>query len=145
MNHSTKTFLLTLVMISWTGTSVFKAQTTNPKRNIPKEYPTIQVGTASFYADKFEGKQTSSGEIFSQKKLTGAHNTLPLGMWVKVTRLSNGKSVIVKINDRLHHKNKRLIDLSKAAAKKLGYTSNGLTRVQVEVLGKKRPEQAELK
>jgi rare lipoprotein A len=99
----------------------------------------IQYGTASYYADKFNGRKTSNGEIFSQKKLTGAHNTLPLGTWVKVTNLKNRKSVVVKINDRLHHRNPRLIDLSKTAAQKLDYISQGLTKVKVEVLGKNPP------
>ena len=99
----------------------------------------VQYGTASFYADKFEGRQTSSGELFSQSKMTCAHNTLPLGTWIRVTNLSNKKTVIVRVNDRLHHRNPRLVDLSKTAAKKLGYTGQGLTRVRVEVLGKKEP------
>jgi rare lipoprotein A len=99
----------------------------------------IQYGTASFYADKFIGRQTANGDIFSQDKMTAAHNTLPLGTWIRVTNLRNKKSVVVRINDRLHHRNPRLVDLSKSAAQKLGYTGQGLTRVKVEVLGKKQP------
>jgi rare lipoprotein A len=99
----------------------------------------VQYGTASFYADKFEGRKTANGEIFSQKKMTCAHNTLPLGTWVRVTNLRNKKSVIVRVTDRLHHRNPRLVDLSKSAAQKLGYIGHGLTRVKVEVLGKKEP------
>lgn len=101
----------------------------------------IQYGTASYYADKFEGRQTATGEIFTQQKMTAAHNTLPLGTWIRVTNLSNKKTVVVRVNDRLHPKNPRLVDLSKTAAKKLGYTGQGLTRVRVEVLGKKEPQQ----
>jgi rare lipoprotein A len=97
----------------------------------------IQYGVASFYSNSFQGKKTSSGELFSQKKLTAAHNTLPLGTYIRVTNLKNGKTVVVKVNDRLHHRNKRLVDLSYAAAQKLGYVKSGLTRVKVEVLGKK--------
>ena len=96
----------------------------------------IQYGTASYYADKFEGRPTMSDEIFRQNKLTGAHNSLPLGTWVRVTNLRNKKTVIVKINDRLHPKNKRLVDLSKAAATQLGYIGAGLTKVRLEVLGR---------
>jgi peptidoglycan lytic transglycosylase len=96
----------------------------------------VQYGTASFYADKFEGRRTANGEIFTQKGMTAAHNSLPLGTWIRVTNLSNKKSVVVKVNDRLHHKNPRLVDLSKAAAKKLGYTGKGLSKVRVDVLGK---------
>jgi rare lipoprotein A len=97
----------------------------------------VQYGIASFYANKFQGKKTSNGEIFSQKKLTAAHNTLPLGTYVRVTNLRNKRTVVVKINDRLHHRNKRLIDLSRAAAERLGFIKSGTTRVKVEVLGKK--------
>lgn len=97
----------------------------------------VQYGVASYYSNNFQGKKTSSGELFNQKKLTAAHNTLPLGTYIRVTNLKNGKSVVVKVNDRLHHRNKRLVDLSYAAAQKLGYVKSGLTRVKVEVLGKK--------
>ncbi len=102
----------------------------------------VQYGIASFYANKFHGRKTANGEIFSQKKLTAASNTLPLNTWVKVTNLRNKKSVIVKITDRMHHRNKRLIDLSREAAHQLGYTSRGLTRVKVEVLGKRKRKEA---
>ncbi len=102
-----------------------------------KNIPDVLYGTASYYANKFEGRLTANGEVFSQQKMTAACNILPLGMWIKVTNLHNGHSVIVKINDRLHYKNKRLVDLSKIAAKKMGYTGGGLTKVKVEPLGKK--------
>jgi rare lipoprotein A len=108
------------------------------KRSVSKEK--VHYGTASFYANKFEGKQTANGEIFSQKKLTGASNILPLNQWVRVTNTRNNLSVVLRINDRMHKNNKRLIDLSKAAAKKLKYTGYGLAHVKVEVLGKKLPE-----
>jgi rare lipoprotein A len=102
-----------------------------------KNIPDALYGTASYYANKFEGRLTANGEVFSQQKMTAACNVLPLGMWIKVTNLYNGRSVIVKINDRLYYKNKRLVDLSKTAAKKMGYTGGGLTKVKVEPLGKK--------
>jgi rare lipoprotein A len=114
------------------------AQTRNTRTGTPAQ---VQYGTASFYADKFIGKQTANGDIFSQDKMTAAHNTLPLGTWIRVTNLNNKKAVVVRINDRLHHRNPRLVDLSKSAAKKLGYTGQGLTRVKVEVLGKKKPSE----
>ncbi len=101
-----------------------------------------QYGVASFYANKFNGRRTANGEIFSQKKLTAASNTLSLNTWVKVTNLHNKKTVFVKITDRMHHLNKRLIDLSKAAAHELGYTGRGLARVRVDVLGKHKPAEA---
>lgn len=99
----------------------------------------IQYGIASFYHNKFEGRKTATGEIFSQKKISAASNRFPLNCWVKVTNVSNKRSIILRINDRMHPRNKRLIDLSHAAALKLNYTGRGLTRVRVEYLGKKKP------
>jgi rare lipoprotein A len=93
-------------------------------------------GTASYYADKFNGRETANGEIYDSKKMTAACNVLPLGTWIRVTNLSNQRTVVVKTNDRLHARMTRVVDLSRAAAEKLGYTGNGLTRVRVEVLGK---------
>lgn len=112
----------------------------SPKRTQPAEIPQVQYGIASFYDNKFEGRKTANGEVFSQKKLTAASNTLPLNCWVKVTNLSNKRSVYVRITDRMHHRNKRLIDLSRSAASTLGYTGKGLTKVKVEYLGRKKPE-----
>lgn len=104
----------------------------------------IQYGVASFYHSKFEGRKTSSGQPYDGNKYTAAHNGLPLGTWVKVTNIRNKRSVYVKINDRMHHRNTRLIDLSKIAAKDLGYIGRGLTKVKVEVLGKKKPAKAKI-
>src|SRR5438045_4371757 len=86
----------------------------------------VLVGTASYYADKFNGRQTASGEIYDGKKLTAACNSLPLGTWIRVTNLSNSRSVVVKTNDRLHPKMQRVVDMSRAAAEKLGYIGKGL-------------------
>ena len=96
----------------------------------------ILYGQASFYSDKFIGKKTANGEIFSQEKYTAACNLLPLGTWIRVTNLKNGKSVIVKTNDRLHPRMKRLVDLSRAAAKKINYINSGIAKVKVEVVKK---------
>src|SRR5664279_1228591 len=90
------------------------------KRSVSKEK--IHYGTASFYANKFEGRKTATGEIFTQKKLSGASNILPLNHWVRVTNTRNNLFVVLRINDRMYKNNKRLIDLSKAAARKLRYT-----------------------
>jgi rare lipoprotein A len=109
-----------------------------------KKPVTVQYGTASFYADKFEGRKTYTDEIFSQKKLSAASNTLPMHTWVRITNLRNHRRVVLRINDRMHPRNKRLIDLSRAAADKLGYTARGLTRVRVDVLGRKKPSAAEM-
>ena len=101
----------------------------------------VLYGMASFYSNKFSGRKTANGEIFNQSKLTCACNVLPLGTWIRVTNLRNGRTVIVKTNDRLHPRMKRIVDLSKAAAIKLNFVSSGLTRVKVEVLGKKQPKE----
>lgn len=100
----------------------------------------VLYGEASFYANKFNGRQTANGEIFNQNKLTCACNVLPFGTFIKVTNIRNGKSIIVKVNDRLHPKMRRIVDLSKAAAIKLGYTSHGVARVKVEVIEKNKPQ-----
>ena len=94
----------------------------------------IKYGTASFYAKKFNGRRTRNDEIYNSTKYTAACNVLPLGTWIKVTNLHNHKTVIVRINDRMNPKNKRLVDLSGVAANDLGFLGRGLTRVKIEVL-----------
>ncbi len=96
--------------------------------------PVSQIGIASFYAKKFNGRKTSSGEIFNNEKLTAAHKTLKLGTYVKVRNLKNDSTVIVKINDRLPKQSKRSIDLSRNAAIQLNFISAGLTKVEITVL-----------
>ena len=114
-----------------------------PANSRPKPIK-VQYGIASFYSNKFEGRKTYTDEIFSQKKLSAASNTLPMHTWIRVTNLRNHRSVVLRINDKMHPRNKRLIDLSRAAADKLGYTDRGLTRVRVDVLGRKKPTEAEM-
>ena len=109
-----------------------KTVTERSKKNTKTFY-----GQASYYSLKFQGRKTASGQTFSHKKFTAACNTLPLGTFIKVTNLKNGKTVVVQTNDRLHKRTKRLIDLTMAGAKKLGFVAAGLARVKVEVLGNK--------
>ena len=104
-----------------------------PSKASQKQH-TVLYGQASYYASKFHGRKTANGEIFDHKKMTAACNTLPLGTWVLITNLRNGKTIKVKINDRLHHKTRRLVDLTSAGAQKLGFIKQGLTRVKVEVI-----------
>lgn len=104
-----------------------------------KEPIKVQYGVASYYANKFEGRKTYTDEIFCQDSLTAASNTLPMHTWIRVTNLRNKRSVIVQINDKMHPRNRRLIDLSRAAAAQIGFAGHGLTRVRIDVLGKKRP------
>jgi len=91
-------------------------------------------GLASWYGAKFHGHRTSDGEIFSMYKFTAAHRTLPLPCFVRVTNLENGRSLIVRVNDRGPFHSHRLIDLSYAAAKKLGFASKGTTQVRVDAV-----------
>ena len=95
--------------------------------------PITQKGVASYYADKFHGRRTKNGEIYNKRKLTAAHNSLPMGTKVRVTNLRNKRSVIVKINDTGSFRT-RIIDLSYAAAQKLGMIRQGLAKVKVTVL-----------
>ncbi len=126
-----------LLPIALLGQQHHKTTKTPAKKNSK-----VQYGVASYYANKFEGRKTYTDEIFTQQKLTAASNTLPMHTWVRVTNLRNHRTVIVRINDKMHPHNKRLIDMSRAAADKLGYCGRGLTRVKVEVLGKKKPPEA---
>ena len=93
-----------------------------------------QTGRASFYANKFHGRRTSSGEIFKQDNLTAAHKTLKFGTIVKVVNLSNDSIVTVKINDRLSQSSSSIIDLSMKAAKQLNFVSKGHTKVKIEAI-----------
>lgn len=93
-----------------------------------------QKGTASFYADEFEGRQTASGDKYRAARKTAAHLMLPFGTLVKVTNTKNGKTVEVEINDRGPYSEGRIIDLSKSAAEELGFIHEGLAEVEIEVI-----------
>ncbi|KAB2878929.1 septal ring lytic transglycosylase RlpA family protein [bacterium] len=93
------------------------------------------TGTASYYADKFHGRKTASGETFNMHDLTAAHKTLPFGTIVKVTNLKNDKSVKLKINDRGPFVKDRIIDVSLAAAKELDMLGTGTAEVRVDIVG----------
>ncbi|HLT74899.1 MAG TPA: septal ring lytic transglycosylase RlpA family protein [Ohtaekwangia sp.] len=105
----------------------------------------VQTGKASFYADKFEGSKTASGEKYRKNKMTAAHKTLPFGTKVKVTNLGNNESVVVVINDRGPFVEGRVIDLSRAAAEKLRFVNQGIADVSIEVVdpgdGKTKPSE----
>ena len=97
----------------------------------PKPY---QVGMASWYGSYFQGKDTASGEPYNMYDLTAAHPTLPLGTMVKVTNIRNGRSIIVKVNDRGPVVPGRIIDLSYSAARALNFRNNGLAHVRLDVV-----------
>jgi rare lipoprotein A len=92
----------------------------------------VTRGTASYYADQFQGRRTANGETFNMHELTAAHRSLPFGTWVKVTNMNNGKDVIVRINDRGPYVKGRIIDLSIGAAKELGIVHSGIVQVKLE-------------
>ena len=134
--HNPLFCILVIVSFFYCTLSIAQQKLNLNKKGSHLFYRDIRYGVASFYADKFNGRPTSSGEIFSQDKLTCACNVLPLGTWVKVTNLLNGKFVEVKVNDRLNPRMHRLVDLSKKAAKNLEFISYGLAKVKVEVIKK---------
>lgn len=100
---------------------------------VPK-YRSSQIGYTSYYAHKFHGRPTASGEIYDMNGLSAAHRELPLGTIIRVTHLSNGKSVVVKINDRGPFIEGRILDLSLGAAKKLDMVNEGVARVKIEIV-----------
>ena len=108
----------------------YEVRTKAPKYRVKSTH----YGIASFYHHSLNGFKTYNGERYSDKKMTAAHKTLPMGTMVRVTDLRNHRSVIVRINDRLPKHSKRLIDLSHKAASKLHMISQGLAHVRIEVL-----------
>lgn len=111
------------------------------KTYYPREYEIYEEqGMASWYGSKFHGKRTANGEIYNKYDFTAAHNTLPLPSIVKVKNLENGKSVVVRVNDRGPFTKNRIIDLSKRAATQLGFLQKGTAKVEVVLLPKKTKE-----
>ncbi len=101
-------------------------------------------GVASWYGEQFHGRQAANGEIFNMEAMTAAHRTMPLGSIVRVVNLANGKHLHVRITDRGPYVNGRILDLSRAAAAELGMEQGGVAHVQVEIVGKRRPELLQL-
>ena len=101
-------------------------------------------GVASWYGEQFHGRPAANGEIFNMEAMTAAHRTMPLGSIVRVVNLANGKHLHVRITDRGPYVNGRILDLSRAAALELGMEQGGLAHVQVEIVGKRRPELLQL-
>ncbi|MBV9482243.1 MAG: septal ring lytic transglycosylase RlpA family protein [Acidobacteria bacterium] len=93
-----------------------------------------QVGIASWYGEYFQGKETASGEPYDMHDLTAAHPSLPLGTFLKVTNLSNGRSVVLRVNDRGPMVQGRIIDVSYSAARVLGFKAQGLERVRLDLV-----------
>ena len=117
----------------------------------PRLYPGrvpsfLQVGVASWYGDRFKRRPTASGEPFDPRDITAAHRTLPLGTMARVTNLANGRSILVRINDRGPYAQGRVIDLSRSAAAQLGMKQDGVAQVRIEVYDfDQRPRTAALR
>ncbi len=111
---------------------------------VPKGVSQLDVGieergVASWYGESFHGKQAANGELFDMEALTAAHRTLPLGSVVRVVNLANGRYLHVRITDRGPYINNRILDLSHGAAVRLGMMEGGLSHVQIQLVGERRP------
>jgi len=104
---------------------------TAPNRKRGEQYDII--GTASWYGGKFHGRRTANGEVYNMNRLTAAHPTLPFDTWVDITNLQNGRTVTLRINDRGPFIKGRVIDVSRRAAKQLGFINDGITRVGIRI------------
>ncbi len=93
-----------------------------------------EEGMAAYYSNVFQGRKTASGARYDKNRLTAAHNRLPFGTRVRVTNLKNGESVVVTINDRGPHGGRRIIDLSRAAAERIGLIHDGIGRVRLDIV-----------
>lgn len=128
-----------LVLILFT---LFSTGSTDPVGTEKKSEKSITVkGKATYYHSKFNGRRTTSGEVYSNKKFTAAHLKLPFGTMVTVTNVDNGRTVDVKVNDRGPHSKFYIIDLSQAAAKKIGIFGKGVGNVEISysLPGEKTP------
>ena len=119
-----------LLLVVSVGCSSPRVQSRGVQPQNPSVSGKAEVGTASYYADKYHGKKTASGERYNMHEMTAAHRTLPFGSKVRVTNLNNSKSVVVRVNDRGPFVKGRLIDLSLAAARKLDMIRSGVARVE---------------
>lgn len=106
---------------------------------LPEKMAAQESGIASYYDNYFNGKTMAGGGLFDNSKMTCAHKTLPFGTMLKVTNLANEKSVVVKVTDRGPYVKGRILDLTIAAAKELGFINNGTTRVIYEILRDNKP------
>jgi rare lipoprotein A len=127
-------WLLTVVLLPGCGAGTPRFTTKAPAVDRAGVGPGPLEGVASYYADEFDGRATANGEIYDMNSLTAAHQTLPFNTRVRVTNLTNGKSVVVRVNDRGPFKDDRIIDLSLGAAKKIGLIANGTAPVRLEIL-----------
>lgn len=137
--------MLVVTLASSLGAAPGSQQSSNKAKQSPAQAPSnkkapkktekpYQVGTASWYGKDFHGRETASGEPYDMFRFTAAHMNLPLGTWVRVTNMRNGKSVIVRVNDRGPVVPGRIIDLSYGAAQILDFRARGIARVRLDVV-----------
>lgn len=134
--------LLLSLAVSATVIASPRSRIDSPAQSAPAQARThrwYQIGKASWYGEEFQGKRTATGERFNMNSLTCAHRTLPLGSWLRITNLHNKKSTFVRVNDRGPYEPHAIVDLSFAAARKLGLLGNGQVRVE-----QVRPDDPEL-
>ena len=124
--------LVSLLLAGCTASPRFTSEKFSDETN--DTHLLLQEGVASYYADEFNGRQTSNGETYDMYEMTAAHQTLPFNTRVRVTNIENGKTIVVRINDRGPFKDERIIDLSLAAAKSLELIGSGTARVRLEVI-----------
>ncbi|MFC1550167.1 septal ring lytic transglycosylase RlpA family protein [Candidatus Neomarinimicrobiota bacterium] len=129
--------ILTIIMIGCTNAPRYT--TPDHRGKISKAVPLSKVGMtqrgiSSYYAEKFHGKLTASGEVYDMYGISAAHQTLPLNTIIRVTNLENKKSIILRINDRGPFVKNRILDCSYGAALKLGFVKKGTTKVKIEVI-----------
>jgi rare lipoprotein A len=135
LRPASRLVLTTVCLLALTGCASGRNGATNGASTSRRPAAGASVGVASYYASKFQGRPTASGERFDNGKLTAAHRTLPFGTRVRVTNLDNGRSVTVRVNDRGPFVKGRIIDLSAAAAKGIDMLHAGVARVRVEPVG----------
>jgi len=121
--------VLAFAMLTLAGCASAQVNSKNTKRF-------LEIGLASFYALKFHGRATASGEIYDMNSLSAAHPKLPFGTWVRVTNLKNKKNVVLKVNDRGPVSKKRIIDVSYKAAQELGFIREGVVKVRLEIVSR---------
>lgn len=111
---------------------------TAPTAESERTGPAVQLGLASWYGPGFHGKETASGEIFDQREMVAAHRTLPLGSVIQVTNLENGRRLTVRVIDRgpygRNYRKGTILDVSRGAARRLGFVRDGIVRVRIKVL-----------
>jgi rare lipoprotein A len=131
-----KRALLLLLLAAACAGPERRVERTPSRRAQPAPKGQVLRGKASYYAKRFHGRKTANGERFDVQGMTGAHRSLPFGTRVKVTNLKNGRSVVVRINDRGPYGRGRVIDLSPAAARRIDMIQAGIVPVTVEVLSR---------